>query len=143
MIFERKPTNAAGSADGTSRLSVFKERSIRTVFFFAAAFAGVVVSFILLFLFRDAYPIVADVGIANFLFGSVWAPTAAEPLYGIWPLIVGTLLVTLGAMIFSVPLSLGCAIYISELASPKVKAVLKPAVELLAGIPSVVYGFFG
>lgn len=143
MIFRRRTNSAIRNTDGTSRLSVFKERSIKTVFFFTAAFAVIVVSFILLFLFRDGYPIFADVGIANFLFGSVWAPTAMEPLYGIWPLIVGTLLVTLGAMIFSVPLSLGCAIYISELASPKVKSILKPAVELLAGIPSVVYGFFG
>ena len=66
-----------------------------------------------------------------------------EPLYGIFPLIVGTLLVTIGAIVFAVPLSIGCAIYVSELASPRVKNVLKPAIELLAGIPSVVYGFFG
>ena len=65
------------------------------------------------------------------------------PLYGIFPLIVGTLLVTIGAMVFAVPLSLCCAIYISELASPRMKTILKPAIELLAGIPSVVYGFFG
>jgi phosphate transport system permease protein len=64
-------------------------------------------------------------------------------LYGILPLIVGTLLVTIGAIVFAVPLSIGCAIYVSELASPRVKSVLKPAIELLAGIPSVVYGFFG
>lgn len=75
--------------------------------------------------------------------GSSWTPTAVEPSYGIFALIVGTILVTLGAMIFAVPLSIGCAIYISELASPRVKSVLKPATELLAGIPSVVYGFFG
>jgi len=99
--------------------------------------------FILLFLLRDGYPIFETVGIANFLFGSTWAPTAIEPSYGIFALIVGTILVTLGAMIFAVPLSIGCAIYISELASPRVKSVLKPATELLAGIPSVVYGFFG
>ncbi|AGB03089.1 phosphate ABC transporter permease PstA [Methanoregula formicica] len=143
MDFTGKTNGVTPRSGNTVRLFVLKERSVKTVFFFTAAFAVIVVSFILLFLFRDAYPIFADVGIANFLFGPVWAPTAAEPLYGIWPLIVGTLLVTLGAMIFSVPLSLGCAIYISELASPKVRAVLKPAVELLAGIPSVVYGFFG
>jgi phosphate transport system permease protein len=65
------------------------------------------------------------------------------PQYGISALIIDTLLVTLGAMVFAVPLSLGCAIYISELASPRVKSILKPATELLAGIPSVVYGFFG
>ncbi len=143
MDFTGKTHGATPQSGNTARLFLLKERSVKTIFFFTAAFAVIVVSFILLFLFRDAYPIFADVGVANFLLGSVWAPGAAEPLYGIWPLIIGTLLVTLGAMIFSVPLSLGCAIYISELASPKVKAVLKPAVELLAGIPSVVYGFFG
>jgi len=143
LDFTGKTNRATRQSGNTARLFVLKERSVNTVFFFTAAFAVIVVSFILLFLFRDAFPIFADIGIVNFLFGSVWAPGAAEPLYGIWPLIVGTLLVTLGAMIFSVPLSLGCAIYISELASPKVRAVLKPAVELLAGIPSVVYGFFG
>ncbi len=82
-------------------------------------------------------------GVVNFLFGPTWAPAQVVPLYGISALIVGTLLVTLGAMIFAVPLSIGCAIYISELASPRVKSVFKPATELLAGIPSVVYGFFG
>jgi len=143
LDFTGKTHGATQQSGNTARLFVLKERSVKTVFFFTAAFAVIVVSFILLFLFRDGYPIFADVGVINFLLGPVWAPGAAEPLYGIWPLIVGTLLVTLGAMIFSVPLSLGCAIYISELASPKVKAVLKPAVELLAGIPSVVYGFFG
>ncbi len=82
-------------------------------------------------------------GLVNFLFGPTWAPAQVVPLYGISALIVGTLLVTLGAMVFAVPLSIGCAIYISELASPRVKSVFKPATELLAGIPSVVYGFFG
>ncbi|WP_373008039.1 phosphate ABC transporter permease PstA [Methanoregula sp.] len=116
---------------------------MKSVFFLTALFAVVVVSFILLFLLRDGYPIFETVGIANFLFGSTWTPTAVEPSYGIFALIVGTILVTLGAMIFAVPLSIGCAIYISELASPRIKSVLKPATELLAGIPSVVYGFFG
>jgi len=143
LDFTGKTNSATQQSGNTARLFVLKERSIKTVFFFTAAFAVIVVSFILLFLLRDGSPIFADVGMINFLLGPVWAPGAAEPLYGIWPLIVGTLLVTLGAMIFSVPLSLGCAIYISELASPKGKAILKPAVELLAGIPSVVYGFFG
>lgn len=131
------------SADSIAHFSVLKEKTIKTVFFFAAFFAVVVVTFILLFLLRDGYPIFVEVGIIPFLFGDTWAPTAVEPLYGIFPLIVGTLLVTIGAIIFAVPLSIGCAIYVSELASPRVKNVLKPAIELLAGIPSVVYGFFG
>ena len=131
------------SADSIAQFSVLKEKTIKTVFFFTAFFAVVVVTFILLFLLRDGYPIFVEVGIIPFLFGETWAPTAVEPLYGIFPLIVGTLLVTIGAIVFAVPLSIGCAIYVSELASPRVKNVLKPAIELLAGIPSVVYGFFG
>lgn len=127
----------------TARISLVREQAIKTVFFCTAFLAVVVVAFILLFLLRDGYPIFGDVGVIPFLFGMTWAPTAVEPLYGIFPLIVGTLLVTIGAMVFSVPLSIGCAIYISELASPRVKQILKPAIELLAGIPSVVYGFFG
>jgi len=94
-------------------------------------------------LFRDGYSIFETVGVGNFLFGSTWAPAQVVPIYGISALIIGTLLVTLGAMVFAVPLSIGCAIYISELATPRVKSILKPATELLAGIPSVVYGFFG
>jgi len=128
---------------GPARYSLFKEQAIRTVFFFTAFFAVIVVSFILLFLVRDGYPIFLQAGPLSFILGPDWAPTATEPLYGIFPLIVGTLLVTLGAMVFAVPLSICCAIYIAELASPRAKSILKPAIELLAGIPSVVYGFFG
>ena len=94
-------------------------------------------------MFRDGYSIFETVGPLDFLFGTIWAPAASVPSYGIAALIIGTILVTLGAMVFAVPLSIGCAIYISELASPRVKNILKPATELLAGIPSVVYGFFG
>jgi phosphate transport system permease protein len=143
MKFTKKTGDAVTASSGTARLSFLKEQSIKTVFFFAAFFAVIVVTFILLFLLQDGYPIFSQVGILNFLLGPDWAPTAVIPLYGIFPLIVGTLLVTLGAMVFAVPLSIGCAIYLSELASPRTKNFLKPAVELLAGIPSVVYGFFG
>ena len=133
----------SSSGGNASRFSVRKEQAIKTVFFVTAFFAVIVITFILLFLIRDAYPIFEQTGVLDFLFGMSWTPTAVVPLYGIFPLIVGTLLVTIGSMIFAVPLSIGCAIYISELASPRVKKILKPAVELLAGIPSVVYGFFG
>jgi len=133
----------ARASAGFARLSLIREKAIKSVFFFTAFFAVIVVSFILLFLLRDGYPIFTQVGILSFLLGPDWAPTALAPLYGIFPLIAGTILVTIGAMAFAVPLSIGCAIYIAELASPRVKNVVKPAIELLAGIPSVVYGFFG
>ena len=139
----KNPGPGSGAPTHTARILFIREQAIKTVFFCTAFLAVVVVAFILLFLLRDGYPIFTKVGILNFLLGPDWAPTAFVPLYGIFPLIVGTILVTIGAMVFAVPLSIGCAIYISELASPRVKQVLKPAIELLAGIPSVVYGFFG
>src|SRR5665647_3607482 len=134
---------ALNSLKSTSRLSFLKERAIKTVFFCTASSAVVVVTFILLFLLQDGYPIFVDVGIIPILYGDTWAPATLEPLYGIFPLVAGTLVVTIGAIVFAVPLSIGCAIYVSELAPPRIKNVLKPAIELLAGIPSVVYGFFG
>jgi phosphate transport system permease protein len=143
MKFMKKMNGVLNASESTARLSFVKEQAIKTVFFFTAFFAVIVVGFILLFLLRDGYVIFEKVGVLPFLSGTTWAPTAVEPLYGIFPLIIGTLFVTIGAMVFAVPLSIGCAIYISQLASPRVKQVLKPAVELLAGIPSVVYGFFG
>ena len=139
----KKTNEALSTSPGASRFSFLKERTIKTLFFCTASLAVVVVTFILLFLLRDGYPIFVEVGIIPFLFGDTWAPTAGEPLNGIFPLIVGTLLVTFGAILFAVPLSIGCAIYVWEIASPRIKNVLKPAIELLAGIPSVVYGFFG
>ena len=83
----------------------------------------------------------AEIGLPDFLFGTTWRP--GNDIYGIFPMIVGSIYVTAGAMIVGVPTGLLCAIFLSRFASGKVAAVLKPGVELLAGIPSVVYGFFG
>ncbi|WP_298667007.1 phosphate ABC transporter permease subunit PstC, partial [uncultured Methanofollis sp.] len=134
-------TRAASSPE--NRLARVKERGISFIWLIAASFATLTVFFILLFLLRDALPIFETVGIADFVFGETWNPTGTPPVYGAWPLIVGTLLVTLGAVAIAVPLGIGSAVCIAELAPPRVKAVVKPAIELLAGIPSVVYGFFG
>ncbi|WP_342677389.1 phosphate ABC transporter permease subunit PstC [Methanofollis sp. UBA420] len=120
-----------------------KERAIGLIWLIAASVATLTVFFILLFLLRDALPIFETVGIVDFVFGETWNPTGATPSYGAWPLIVGTLLVTLGAVAIAVPLGIGSAVCLAELAPPRMKAVVKPAIELLAGIPSVVYGFFG
>ena len=120
-----------------------RERAIRGLWFLTASVATIVVFFIILFLIKDALPILQTVSLTDFIFGGVWNPTGAIPSYGIWPLIVGTLLVTFLSILIAAPLGIGSAIFISECASPRVKNVAKPAVELLAGIPSVVYGFFG
>jgi phosphate transport system permease protein len=120
-----------------------KERLIRALWFITASFAVLGVFFIIFFLVRDSIPLFQAVSIPDVIFGDFWNPTGITPSYGVFPLIVGTLLVTLGAMAIAVFLGLASAIYLSELAPSKVKAVAKPAIELLAGIPSVVYGFFG
>jgi phosphate transport system permease protein len=121
----------------------WKERCIRAVWLFCALFAVITIFFILAFLLFDAYPVFFEIGIREFLTGIIWNPTGVPPAYGIYALIVDTLLVTILAMAISIPLGVGSAIYLAEIAPSRVKAILKPAVELLAGIPSVVFGFFG
>ena len=119
------------------------EGLIHFIWFICAIFSIVVIFCILGFLIKDALPAFLEIGFTHFITGEFWNPSSITPTYGAAPLIVGTLLVTAGAMVFAVPFGLASAIYIAELATPRMKALLKPAIELLAGIPSVVYGFFG
>ena len=116
---------------------------MRMLLFLTAIVAVLAVFFIIAFLLQDALPIFEKTGVASFLTSETWRPTATVPEYGAFPLITGTILVTLGAMLIATPLGIGSAIYIAELAPPRIKALVKPAIELLAGIPSVVFGFFG
>ncbi len=94
-------------------------------------------------LFKEGLPIFQEVSLRAFLFGKEWYPTYEPPDFGILPLILGTLWVMFGAMIVCIPLGIGSALYLHELASFRQKAILKPVIELLAGIPSIIYGFFG
>lgn len=119
------------------------DRIVGKLLLFVALFAIVTVFFIIVFLLRDGYQIVLETGIWNFLIGQDWNPAGQNPAYGVLPLIVGTLLVTALAMAIAVPLSIGSAVFVAEIAAARTKAAIKPAIELLAGIPSVVYGFFG
>jgi phosphate transport system permease protein len=116
---------------------------IRGLLFLAAISSVIAIFFIILFLVRDAYQIFSTVTPADFLLGERWDPTGYPPEFGTMPLWVGTLLVTAGAILFSVPLSIGTAIFIAEIAPLRLRLSIKPLVELLAAIPSVVYGFFG
>jgi phosphate transport system permease protein len=84
----------------------------------------------------------SKVSLAQFFLDTKWTPLFAEQHFGIWPLLNGTLLTTTIAMLVAIPLGLSAAIYLSEYASPKVAAILRPSVELLAGVPTVVYGYF-
>jgi phosphate transport system permease protein len=124
-----------------SQRTVAKEATLATIFFLCAFVAVLGVALIFLFVGWQSWPVFREVGLAKFLGGAVWAPT--EEFFGILPLIAGSFIVTLGALVLGTPLAVGTAVFLSEIASPKVRAVVRPAVELLAGIPSVVYGFFG
>ena len=118
-----------------------KEGAAKVLFGAAAGISILAVALICVFLFANGIPAMAQIGLPEFLFGTTWRP--ANDIYGIFPMIIGSIYVTAGAMVVGVPAGLLCAIFLSRFASGKVAAVLKPGVELLAGIPSVVYGFFG
>jgi phosphate transport system permease protein len=113
----------------------------RILFTGAACVCILAVVLICLFLLVNGVPAIAEIGIFEFLTGTTWRP--ASDLYGIAPMIVGSLYVTAGALVVGVPLGLLCAIYMARFASARVLRFMRPAMELLAGIPSVVYGFFG
>ncbi len=124
-----------------SRETQIKEWLLAALFFACAFVAVLGVALIFGFVGWKAWPIIGEVGLIDFLTGSVWAPTDGE--YGILALIQGSFVVTLGALALGTPLAVGTAVFLSEIASPGIRAFVRPAVELLAGIPSVVYGFFG
>jgi phosphate transport system permease protein len=121
----------------------YKEKSIESVLFSVSALTVVILFLICIFLFRDGLLLFKDTSLLDFLTGKFWYPTSVNMQFGLLPLFFGSLLVTAGAILFAVPLGIASAIYISEIAHPKVADFLKPFVEILAGIPSVVFGFFG
>ena len=106
-----------------------------------ACVAVLVIFLIIVFIATNSFDAIGEVGILDFIFGTEWDPE--DGIYGAFPVILGTVLVTIGAMAIAIPLGVGCAIYISEVAPSKYRNILKPICEVFAGIPSVVYGFFG
>ncbi len=120
-----------------------KEKLYRWLFSVLAFASLVFLLGITIILFKEGLPIFKEVSIVRFILGKEWYPTYEPPGFGILPLITASLWVTAGALFICVPLGVGSALYLNELASPKQKAILKPLVEILASIPSIVYGFFG
>ncbi len=98
---------------------------------------------IMIILFTEGLPIFKQVSPLSFLFGKHWYPVHEPPEFGILPLIIASFMVTIGAIIVALPLGLGVAIYTSEISHPRIREFVKPVIEMLAGIPSVIYGFFG
>ncbi len=123
-----------------SRSTYIKEKALQWIFFACAFLAVVTVILIFVFTTYSALPVFTDIGLADF-FSFTWAPS--EGHYGILSLLAGSGLVTVGALAMGVPLGVGTAVYLVEIASKRVRKLISPAVDLLAGIPSIIYGFFG
>ncbi len=119
----------------------WKERIMHVVFLLFACASICAVVLICLFLFANGVPAIGKIGVFDFLLGTTWRP--GNDIYGIFPMIIGSIYVTAGAIIFGVPIGLLTAVFMARFCPKPLYKVLKPAVNLLAGIPSIVYGFFG
>ena len=114
---------------------------MQAVFLLSACISILAVALICIFLFANGIPAIHKIGLWNFLSGTAWKP--GSDIYGILPMILGSLYVTAGALIIGVPIGILCAVFMASFCPPRLYKILKPAINLLAGIPSVVYGFFG
>lgn len=131
----------AAAVQAKPSTSQFKENAMRILFIVCACVSILAVALICVFLFANGLPTIFEIGPLNFLLGTEWRPS--NDIYGIFPMIVGSIYVTAGALVVGVPVGLLTAMYLSFFASERIKKILLPAIQLLAGIPSVVYGFFG
>lgn len=118
-----------------------KEKIIEKILLLLAFSAIGLLFLITIYIFKEGLPIIIKVGLKHFLFTAKWAPTKGH--FGILSMIISSLAVTIGAMLLGIPLSLACAVTLAEFAPSRLMMILKPTIELLAGIPSVVYGFLG
>ena len=122
-------------------MNSFKEKLPQRLFSIIALSSLSALALIAIFIFAEGVPLIAKVGFFKFVFGMTWAPSQGQ--YGILPMIVGSLSVTLGAVVLGVPVAICCAIFLAEFAPATLASIVRPAIQLLAGIPSVVYGFWG
>lgn len=118
-----------------------KELLMKIVFFLAACVSIFSTILICVFIFANGVPAIKEIGVFKFLFGTVWKPS--NDIYGIFPMIIGSIYVTAGAIILGVPVGVLCAVFMAKFCPKKLYRIMKPAIGLLAGIPSIVYGFFG
>ena len=119
----------------------YSEKIMHVVFLIAACASILAVILICAFLFVNGIPTIGKIGLGNFALGKIWMPKSG--IFGIFPMIIGSIYVTAGAILVGVPVGILAAIYMAKFCNEKVYKIVKPAVDLLAGIPSVVYGFFG
>ncbi|MDR2957756.1 MAG: phosphate ABC transporter permease subunit PstC [Coriobacteriales bacterium] len=122
-------------------MSKLREKTPGFIFMALALSSISALALITVFIIVNGAPIIAKVGFIDFVFGMTWAPSEGE--FGIFPMILGSVLVTLGAAIIGVPVGICCSIFLAEFAPVPLRGIFRPAIQLLAGIPSVVYGFWG
>ncbi len=118
-----------------------KEKIMQIVFLLTASVSILAVALICVFLFVNGFPALKEIGLGKFLLGQAWKP--GNDKYGVFPMIVGSLYITAGAIVIGVPIGILTAIFMARFCPKKIYTILKPMVNLLAGIPSIVYGFFG
>lgn len=121
----------------------FLEKGMKAVFFLCACVSVAAVIIICIFMFAKGCPAIHEIGFMKFIFGTDWHPRDSQATYGIFPMIVGSIYCTAGAMVIGVPIGLMTAVFMSNFCSKKLYKWLMPPINLLAGIPSIVYGFFG
>ena len=132
------PASRAPRARGNK---MFKEKILEKIFLAIALSSISILALIAFFIFLEGVPLIWKVGLRSFLLGERWFPSQGS--FGIFPMIVGSFWVTVGALIVGVPLGVACAIFLCELTPPSISAVLRPMIQLLAAIPSVIFGFWG
>lgn len=120
-----------------------RERAIGGLLLITALGTLLALGLITYFIFQAGVPLIAQIGLWDFLTSSVWDPTSKPPRFGILPMIIGSLWLTIGSLALGVPLGLAVAIFMVDLAPPRLARIMRPAIQLLAGIPSVIYGFIG
>lgn len=119
------------------------EKIMHGVFFISALASIIAVLLICVFLFANGFPAIAEIGPLKFLLGTDWSPTDVPPSFGILPMILGSIYITACAILLGVPIGILTAIYMAKVCPKQIYKIIKPAVDMLAGIPSVIYGFFG
>ena len=122
-------------------MAIMKEKGMQILFMIAASMSILAVAMICIFMFANGIPAIKEIGFFDFIFGKIWSPN--QNVYGIFPMIIGSIYVTAGAMLVGVPIGLLTAIFLAKFCPKKLYRFLKSGVELMAGIPSIVYGFFG
>lgn len=122
-------------------MAKYKESIMKAIFFISASVSILAVMLICIFLFANGIPAILKIGPKEFLLGKTWLPSSGS--FGIFPMIIGSIYVTAGAIIIGVPVGVLCAVYLAKFCPEPLYRILKPAIDLLAGIPSIVYGFFG